>query len=159
MNSNNIPPAPEEEPQLPQGPPRVAVGIITKKEKILLCQRKPGKPFELQWEFPGGKAFEYEAIEQALARELNEELGIAIREIRPVHSEKTSYGTGVHFDVTYFIVDSYAGAVTNYVFHNMAWVPYKDLGNYNILEGNKPVVQKLIDGTIPLHLDEDEDWD
>lgn len=133
----------------PVPPVRVAAGIIHKNGKVLLCQRKPGAPLELQWEFPGGKAFEFEAIEAALARELNEELGIAIREIHPVYSTRTSYGTSA-FDVTFFVVDKFAGAVTNYEFHNLAWVPLVDFPKYNILEGNRGIVQQICDGSIPL---------
>ncbi len=137
-------------------PVRVAAGIIHKNGKVLLCQRKPGAPLELLWEFPGGKAFEYEAIEQALSRELNEELGIAIREVRPVYTTRATYGSA-SFDVTFFIVDKYAGAVTNYEFHNLAWVPPKDLERYKILDGNKEIIEQISNGTIPLSPPELED--
>ena len=44
--------------------------------EVLICQRKPDQPMSLKWEFPGGKIEPGEGSEDALARELNEELGI-----------------------------------------------------------------------------------
>jgi len=139
-------------------PVRVAVGIIPRKDKILLCQRKPGVRYGLKWEFPGGKAFEHEAIEQTLVRELNEELGIALREIREVHSTTAKYEDGGEYKVTFFVVDSFAGAVTNYVFHNLAWTRTDDLLKHDILDGNKEIVQMIVDGAIPVfkHIEDEE---
>ncbi|WP_225721478.1 NUDIX domain-containing protein [Candidatus Vallotiella sp. (ex Adelges kitamiensis)] len=57
----------------------VAVGIMLHEDKyFLLTQRPTGKPFEGYWEFPGGKIDSGESVEDALARELYEELGVTI---------------------------------------------------------------------------------
>lgn len=58
----------------------VAAGILVDaQQRFLMGQRPPGKPYEGYWEFPGGKVESGETIFQALQRELQEELGIAIR--------------------------------------------------------------------------------
>ena len=58
---------------------RVAAGVIVNKDhQVLLAQRPDGKPWSGWWEFPGGKIEENESVESALARELEEELGIQI---------------------------------------------------------------------------------
>jgi 8-oxo-dGTP diphosphatase len=55
----------------------VAVGVLIDAEgRFLLTSRPPGKVYAGHWEFPGGKVEAGESIEQALARELHEELGI-----------------------------------------------------------------------------------
>ena len=64
----------------------VAVGILIRPDgDFLLTSRPPGKVYEGYWEFPGGKIEHGETVEQALRRELQEEIGITIG---PVHSWK-----------------------------------------------------------------------
>lgn len=57
----------------------VVAGIAARNGKIMLCQRKPTGHDPLKWEFPGGKVEPGESPEQALERELNEELAIQTR--------------------------------------------------------------------------------
>jgi 8-oxo-dGTP diphosphatase len=65
----------------------VAAGILTDADnRVLLMQRLPGKHLAGLWEFPGGKLERAETIEQALARELREELGIEVRACAPLIS-------------------------------------------------------------------------
>jgi 8-oxo-dGTP diphosphatase len=135
---------------------RVAVGIIPKKGKVLLCQRKASARYGLKWEFPGGKAFEYEPVEETLCRELNEELGIAVRALRAVHSSTNKYDDGGEFAVTYFVVDEYSGHVTNMAFHNLAWVTKDALLTYDILEGNKEIVQMIANGSVEVFNNKEE---
>ena len=54
----------------------VVAALILRGDQVLICQRRPDQPMALQWEFPGGKIEPGEGPEAALARELNEELGI-----------------------------------------------------------------------------------
>ncbi|EJE52647.1 ADP-ribose pyrophosphatase [Acidovorax sp. CF316] len=57
----------------------VAVGILVRPDgALLLSTRPPGKPYAGYWEFPGGKLELGETVEQALRRELVEELGVTI---------------------------------------------------------------------------------
>ena len=62
----------------------VAVGVLVAADgQFLLTSRPEGKVYAGYWEFPGGKVEAGESIEQALARELREELGIAIGAAHP----------------------------------------------------------------------------
>jgi len=57
----------------------VAVGILIRPDgRFLLTSRPPGKVYAGYWEFPGGKLEPGESVEQALARELHEELGVTL---------------------------------------------------------------------------------
>ncbi len=56
----------------------VAAALVDADGRVLVQQRPPGKPMAGLWEFPGGKLDSGETPEAALARELNEELGITV---------------------------------------------------------------------------------
>ena len=68
----------------PRRPVDVAVGVLIERDahgaegRFLLTSRPAGKPYAGYWEFPGGKLEAGEGVEQALRRELHEELGITI---------------------------------------------------------------------------------
>ena len=73
-------------------PVEVAVGVLIDPEgRFLLTSRPAGKVYAGYWEFPGGKLEAGETVEQALARELHEELGITIGAAQPWHVEVFDY--------------------------------------------------------------------
>ena len=70
----------------------VAVGVLIRPEgQFLLTSRPQGKVYAGYWEFPGGKLEAGESVEQALRRELQEELGVAIADALPWRSEIVDY--------------------------------------------------------------------
>ncbi|WP_119355019.1 NUDIX domain-containing protein [Azohydromonas sediminis] len=91
------------EPQPPRrqgdvGPPPsrcpvdVAVGVLLDADgRFLLTSRPAGKVYAGYWEFPGGKLEPGESVEQALRRELHEELGITIGTVQPWRQELVDY--------------------------------------------------------------------
>ena len=78
-------------------PVEVAVGVLIERDaagresRFLMTSRPPGKVYEGHWEFPGGKVEQGETIEQALRRELVEELGITIGQAHPWQTEVMDY--------------------------------------------------------------------
>jgi len=80
----------------PGGPQRpvtdVAVGVLIDAQgRFLLTSRPPGKVYAGYWEFPGGKVEAGESIEQALRRELQEEIGITIGPVQPWREQLVDY--------------------------------------------------------------------
>jgi 8-oxo-dGTP diphosphatase len=76
----------------PRPPVDVAVGVLIDAEgRFLLTSRPAGKVYAGYWEFPGGKLEPGETVEQALRRELHEELGIRIGAALPWQVETVDY--------------------------------------------------------------------
>ncbi|NDV61508.1 (deoxy)nucleoside triphosphate pyrophosphohydrolase [Puniceicoccales bacterium CK1056] len=63
---------------------KVVCGIIVHKDRILATRRDPGRAFPLLWEFPGGKIEAGESGEEALHRELLEELSLKVKIVQPL---------------------------------------------------------------------------
>ncbi len=73
-------------------PVNVAVGVLIDPEgRFLLTSRPEGKVYAGYWEFPGGKVEAGETVEEALRRELHEELGISIGAAHPWQVEMVDY--------------------------------------------------------------------
>jgi 8-oxo-dGTP diphosphatase len=71
---------------------QVAVGVLVRDDgAFLLTSRPQGKVYEGYWEFPGGKLEAGETVEQALRRELQEEIGITIDGCEPWKTERIDY--------------------------------------------------------------------
>jgi 8-oxo-dGTP diphosphatase len=121
----------------------VAVGILRKDGKILICQRKKGGRYELKWEFPGGKLEKGETTEQCLRRELNEELTIEIHSIERIQTQAAYYEDGGIFNVAYCFISGYTGEPKNNVFEQIRWVTVDELKYLDLLDGNKLFVEHL----------------
>jgi 8-oxo-dGTP diphosphatase len=73
-------------------PVDVAVGVLIDAEgRFLLTSRPDGKVYAGYWEFPGGKLEPGETVEEALRRELHEELGVHIGPVQPWKIERVDY--------------------------------------------------------------------
>jgi 8-oxo-dGTP diphosphatase len=74
----------------------VAVGVLIAPDgKLLLTSRPPGKVYAGYWEFPGGKLEVGETVEQALRRELQEEIGVTIGTAHPWRTTLVDYPHGL----------------------------------------------------------------
>jgi 8-oxo-dGTP diphosphatase len=130
---------------------KVAVGIILQKGdsfdsgRVLLCQRMQTARYALKWEFPGGKIENNEPLEECLRRELHEELGITADVGTLFHHQHTVYPDSGSFDVFYYLVKNFSGEIVNRVFARWQWVALTELPEYDILEGNRDVVRRLVD--------------
>src|ERR1700761_3776437 len=144
-----------EEPQSisnprPVGPALrfVVAGLLVRDGRILICQRRPDQPMALQWEFPGGKIEPGETPEQALARELNEELGITARIGERVTHIRHNYRHGGAVDLQFFAVHEFSGELENRIFHQMRWVKLEALPEYDFLAADRDLIKDLAAGKL-----------
>jgi 8-oxo-dGTP diphosphatase len=87
----------------------VAVAVLLRLDgRVLLAQRLPGTPYAGYWEFPGGKVEPGESAREALAREINEELGIEITRAAPWLTQRYLY-PHAHVELNFFRVLAWRG--------------------------------------------------
>jgi 8-oxo-dGTP diphosphatase len=126
----------------------VAAGLLVRNGQVLICQRRPDQPMALQWEFPGGKIEPGESPEQALHRELHEELGItAVIGVRVTHV-RHNYRHGGAVDLQFYAVHSYEGELENKIFHQVKWVKFEDLPEYDFLPADRGLIRDLAAGKL-----------
>jgi 8-oxo-dGTP diphosphatase len=116
--------------------------------EVLICQRKPDQPMSLKWEFPGGKIEPGEGAEDALVRELNEELGISAVIGRRVARIRHKYRNGGAVDLQFFIVREFRGPLENRIFNDMRWVPMTALPEFDFLAADLGLIRDLSEGKL-----------
>ena len=122
----------------------VAVAILRRDDgRILMGQRSAEKSYPLKWEFPGGKVEPGESALQALARELSEELGIEVSDARLYLRQTVPYSDLREYDLSYFIVEKWKGEIRNRIFKEILWIYTTELGEFDILEGNREICRRL----------------
>lgn len=126
---------------------RVVAAIIEEKGRLLICQRRRGDAFELKWEFPGGKIRRGETPRAAVARELKEELGVAVRIGREAFRARHHYPQMASVvEITFFAATNPFPAPRNIVFERIAWVQRRNLGRYDFLAADRGLVARLMRG-------------
>ena len=99
----------------------VAAAVIFDTDgRFLLASRPANKPYAGYWEFPGGKIEPGESPRQALLRELDEELGIQITDVRPWITHQHDYPTA-RVVLTFFRVYSWHGILQAREGQSLAW--------------------------------------
>ena len=129
---------------------QVAVGVLLDaQQRVLLALRPLDKHAGGLWEFPGGKLELGESTEQALYRELEEEIGILVHLAIPVISFEYTYtvefpknfNKAVILDVWQIL--NYQGTPQGKEGQELRWVPISELHNYPCLEGNRRIIDIL----------------
>ncbi len=118
----------------------VVVGVLRNPQgQLLVQQRLPGKPCAGQWEFPGGKVEKNESSQQALIRELNEELGVSVENIILLTQIAHDYDhANVWLDV--YLIDNFEAQVTNREGQNFAWKSIEEIRKIDVLAAVHPIL-------------------
>ena len=127
---------------------QVAAALILRGDEVLICQRRPDQPLGSKWEFPGGKMEPGETAEEALHRELKEELDIDATISSHVAHVRHNYRSGGAVDLQFFLVREYKGDVTNLIFQDVRWCPLRNLPEYDFVTADRNLVRDLAAGKL-----------
>jgi 8-oxo-dGTP diphosphatase len=130
----------------------VVAALILRDAKILVCQRRRDDSHALQWEFPGGKVEFGETPQEALIRELREELGIDATIGRELFRTRHSYREfRPELELIFFQANVDRSALLqNLVFEGFEWADPSALLKYNFLQADEKFVALLASSAIPL---------
>jgi 8-oxo-dGTP diphosphatase len=121
-----------------------ACALIDADGRVLLAQRPAGKSMAGLWEFPGGKIETGETPEQSLIRELEEELGIVVKEacLAPLTFASHSY-PDFHLLMPLYVCRRWDGMVTAREGQSLAWVRPNRLRDYPMPPADIPLIPHL----------------
>ena len=124
-------------------PIHVVAGVLSDSQgRVLLTQRTAGKHLAGTWEFPGGKCEPGEAAQDALRRELREELGIEAGSFERLIAVPWGYQEKSIFLDVYRVLD-YAGEAHGRETQALRWVPLSELALVDMPAADRPVVAAL----------------
>jgi 8-oxo-dGTP diphosphatase len=111
--------------------------------RVLITQRRADQALPLQWEFPGGKVEPGEAPTAALERELMEEIGVTVEVGRIWDVLFHAYPA---FDLVMLVYACriVAGEPRAVEVADVVWVPVAELGAWDILPADRPLVDRLV---------------
>jgi 8-oxo-dGTP diphosphatase len=129
----------------------VVAALIEDCGRLLVCQRKRGDRFALQWEFPGGKVEPGETPQAALARELREELGsgaeIGPEIFRTRHAYK-EMPEGI--ELIFFAARVPLAEIKNLDFEQIEWRALEKLPELDFLAADRELIARLASGSLAL---------
>ncbi|MCB1740873.1 MAG: Nudix family hydrolase [Gammaproteobacteria bacterium] len=120
----------------------VVAAVLQRGRQVLLTRRQPGTHLAGCWEFPGGKVQPAEPREVALARELDEELGVQVLSARPLIRVVHDYEQ-LSVDLDVWRVLQFDGDPVGREGQALRWVDLSDLGEVAMPDADRPVLKAL----------------
>lgn len=120
--------------------------MIEQEGRYLITQRLPDKTLPLLWEFPGGRVQDGERDEEALARELVEEMGIEVQVDEEVmHTQHAYPNYDIDFRVFRCRLGSPESAIRHVRVHDHRWVTLSEMSQYKFPDADARTLEKLLD--------------
>lgn len=127
----------------------VAAAVVKNEELVFVARRARHKAEAGKWEFPGGKVEAGETAEAALIREIDEEFGVSIKVLGPLHRAITVVGSlAVDLDAYLCLFDGDEPKLSS-DHDEIRWVKITELKGYEFAKPDMPVIQKLLESECP----------
>jgi len=120
----------------------VAAALIDAQGRVLITERPAGKWQAGRWEFPGGKIEPDESEEAAVRRELLEELGVQVQDLRRLTEVRHDYGDRA-VALALWLVLRYQGDPRGLEGQQVRWTAVADLADADLLEADLPMIPVL----------------
>ena len=121
----------------------VSSGLIIQNNEVLIGLRSENDNGGGLWEFPGGKIENIESSEEAVIRELKEELDIVVHKPKKVMQYLHRFKNLI-YDISFFEVISFKGSIKNIVHDELKWTDLASINNYNFISGDLLIIEGLI---------------
>ena len=122
---------------------KVVAGIIIDSDKVLIARRGSKESFAGGWEFPGGKIEAGETPQEALIRELKEELDITISVGELCAEIVQNYGY-ISINLISYYCNIIDGKITMSAHDTYKWVGIKNLFKYKLLPADVKIANKIL---------------
>lgn len=121
----------------------VAVAVIEQDGKFLVGKRAQDKPYAGKWAFLGGKLEKGETPEEALRREVREELGMEVEIVREIPVTNVDLPDGQTFRLHRFVCKIGQGPTKLVAHDELRWVTPEELRELDFLDSNKTIFSSL----------------
>ncbi|HEY7866502.1 MAG TPA: 8-oxo-dGTP diphosphatase MutT [Psychromonas sp.] len=121
----------------------ISIAVVKNPQNLfLICLRPDHVHQGGKWEFPGGKIQKNETAEQAMLRELKEEVGITALDYRLLETTFFDYGDK-QLNLNFFLVSDFTGEARAQEGQSMQWVKKAELDNFSFPDANAAIIKKL----------------
>ena len=120
----------------------VVAGVIKKNDLYFVAKRNRNKHLGLKWEFPGGKVKKDEKQEDALKREIKEELGIDVIILKKI-ALKVYNDHKINIILHYYLCEFRYGEIKLYEHEDSEWLKKEEIFKYDMVEGDMSILEYL----------------
>ena len=121
----------------------VASGVIVKNNKILIGLRAEGDSGAGMWEFPGGKIELNESSENAIKREMREELDIEVTVNQKIMKYSHRFKNTI-YEISFFEINKFFGLIKKNVHDDLQWVKLASLKKYRFISGDLLFIDRIL---------------
>jgi len=121
----------------------VVAAVIKKNNLYFIAQRNRNKHFAYFWEFPGGKIELNESSEDAIKRELREELDIEATVNQKIMKYSHRFKNTI-YEISFFEINKFTGSIKKNVHDDLQWIELASLKKYRFISGDLLLIDRIL---------------